>query len=268
MVSIGVAPRLLSGVNLVTLEIAPGIYMDGSDMSKCSLVFGEDKCREAMVRDKCLDDCKHLKKLSHTEMVDVITRYLLKDSEVIRAREDEQLRGKVIQRMLDTTDRIVDAVLRSTNNPRLISEAEDIKAAMQIVIDISIDSFDMTKSSFRTHLTWLVRGELANYLRKLLADKRSINFYHIAGSLQDVLQTSDGEEGTYEEVVGKSDYEFETVAIREFLDELSSDEQQVIRLMLDGYKAKEIFDILGISIIEVHEIIASIELKTADFLEE
>ena len=268
MVSIGVAPRLLSGVNLVTLGIAPGIYMDGNDMGKCRLVFGEDECRKAMVRDRCLDDCRHLKKLTHTEMVDIITKYLLKDSEVIRAREDEQLRGKIIQKMLDTTDRIVDAVLRSTNNPRLISEAEDIKAAMQIVIDISIDSFDMTKSSFRTHLTWLVRGELANYLRKLLADKRSINFYHIAGSLQDVLQTSDGEEGTYAEIVGKSDYEFETIAIREFLDELSGDEQQVIRLMLGGYKAKEIFDILGISIIEVHEIIASIELKTTDFLEE
>lgn len=234
-------------------------------MDGCELIFGEDECQKVMTRSKCLDKCGYLEQLSDDELVEVIIQYLLRENEVVRARKDDDLRGRIILGMMKASDRIVDKVLRSTGNARLIMEAEDIKATMYMTIDASIDNFDETKGSFYTHVKWRVRGELSNLLRKFLAAKRSINFYHIVGSLQDKLQNSDDDTSTYEDVVGRSDYGFEMIELEEFLDELSDDEQQVIKLMFDGYDVKEIFDLLGISVIEVHEIVATIKVKVMEF---
>lgn len=236
-------------------------------MKKCKWNFGTDECLKNVENRRCLDSCDYLKGLSQDDLIDVVVNFLLDDSDILRAKTDELIREKVIKKAITFVNRIVESTLKSIGNPRLDMEKEDIKAEMHIAINISIDKFDMTKASFKTFMTWIVRGKLSNLLRMCLSQKRSINYYNVVGSLQDNAD-EDEKGGAYEDFIGTEDLGFNEIEREQFIAELSEEEQQVLRLMINGHDLKDIFKLLNISTIEVYSILASITIKSQEFNDE
>ena len=234
-------------------------------MKKCDLTFGSEECLLVMKKDECLDKCQHIQKLSLEEIADIMIEFLMDDSEILRAKKSPEVRERVIKKMSKISDNVVNAIIRSVDNARIKMEAEDIKATVLMTINFSIDSFDMTKSSFGTHLRWAIKGEVANILRKFKAKKREVDYWHISSSLQDEIGTEGTEDIKLEDLLGEDDNNFEIVEIKQFIEQLTEDEQQVIKLLLHDCSAKEIFNLIGVPVIIVHEIIASLREKTTRY---
>lgn len=255
--------------NLITQSLCCEAILDGNIMKKCEQSFGSEICLKIIKKKDCLDSCGYLQGLSQEELIDNVIYFLLEDSDVLRAKTDKTIREKVIKKFINIANRIVGTTLNSTGNPRLIMEKEDIEAEMHIVIDLSIDIFDMTKASFKTFMSWRVRGKLANLLRTYRSKKRSVNYFYIVGSLQDETDNNGNDEKSlYEDFIGVEDPNFSRIEREQFIEELSEDEQQVLKLMIDGYNPKDIFRLLDISSIEVYDIISSITIKSQEFNDE
>jgi RNA polymerase sigma factor (sigma-70 family) len=244
----------------------------GDIMDGCGYTFGHTNCRRKNEVKQCIYGCSYLSGLDDNKLLQTIVEYLVNDDDITMARDgDDIARGRVIESCKKTISYLVDTVIVAMNNPRVTMEAEDIKAELMIAVDISINNFTPGRANFRTFVRWQLKGDLSNILRKLTTtDKRKITFLYGMKSIEKPI--SSGKEGSDAITLGSTlEYEETTLADmewEEFFNELASDEIQIMKLMIEGYGRKEILSVLDISENQEHEILASIRIKTEDFLSE
>jgi len=235
--------------------------------AECNLELGSNECLKRNAKYECIYECKKVLDYPEGIALEKMISIASDGIELARAKRGNlEARNQILKKLFPLIKSVVEFTLIKIGNPRIRMESEHLRQEIASVLEVSISQFDPAKSSLKTFMTWQIRGELSNWIRKFETDKRIINFLHELASFQDQLIVRE-ESVALEEVVGRLDFGFEEVEIKDFESFLTIEEKEVVHLILGGYEMDEIPDKTGVSHSRLEELLNSIKQKTHEYFE-